>query len=93
MGELGIMISGITGAFRAGRTLEVKQKLTKRICASWAQITGQPVKQLVAGLTEIDSDVTMEYGLILPYPGGETKCSRTTRPPLTESEARASNKR
>ena len=28
-------------------------------------------KQVVAGLNEIDSDVTMEYGLILPDPGHE----------------------
>lgn len=28
-------------------------------------------KQLIAGLTEIDSEVQMEYGLILPCPGDE----------------------
>ena len=28
-------------------------------------------KQLIAGLTEIDSEVQMEYGLILPRPGDE----------------------
>jgi phenylpyruvate tautomerase PptA (4-oxalocrotonate tautomerase family) len=40
--------------------------------ASWSEITGQPQKRVVAGLTEIDSDVTMEYGLVLPHPGDET---------------------
>jgi len=30
-------------------------------------------KQLLAGLNEIDSDATMEYGLILPHPDGETE--------------------
>ena len=65
------LITGITGQIRAGRTLEQKQKLIKQICSSWSEITGQPQKQVVAGLTEIDSDVTMEYGLILPHPGGE----------------------
>jgi hypothetical protein len=64
-------ISGATGAIRAGRPLAVKQKLIKQICASWCEITGQSGKQLVAGLTEIASDVT--YGLILPHPGGETE--------------------
>jgi hypothetical protein len=39
--------------------------------ASWTEITGQPAKQLIAGLTEIDSEVQMEYGLILPRPGDE----------------------
>lgn len=72
-GEPDSRISGITGAIRAGRTLEVKQTLIKRIAASWSAITGQPEKQLLAGLSEIDSDVTMEYGLILPHPGGEAE--------------------
>jgi len=72
-GEIDNKISGITGAIREGRTLAQKQKLIKQICASWSEITGLPVKQLVGGLTEIDSDVTMEYGLILPHHGGETE--------------------
>jgi hypothetical protein len=72
-GELDTKISGITGAIRAGRTLDVKQKLIKRIAASWSAITGQPEKQLLAGLNEVDSDITMEYGLILPHSGGETE--------------------
>ena len=72
-GEIDTKISGIQGAIRAGRPLEVKQKLIKQISADWSKITGQPEKQVLAGLTEIDSDVTMEYGLILPHPGGETQ--------------------
>jgi phenylpyruvate tautomerase PptA (4-oxalocrotonate tautomerase family) len=69
--EPDISISGITGSIRAGRTLEQKQKLIKQIVASWTEITGQPAKQLIAGLTEIDSEIQMEYGLILPRPGDE----------------------
>jgi phenylpyruvate tautomerase PptA (4-oxalocrotonate tautomerase family) len=72
-GEVDTKISGIQGAIRAGRTLEVKQKLIRQIVASWSEITGQPAREVVAGLTEIDSDVSMEYGLILPHPGGETE--------------------
>ena len=53
------------------RTLEQKQKLIKQIVASWTEITGQPANQLIAGLTEIDPEVEMEYGLILPRPGDE----------------------
>src|SRR5277367_5119851 len=64
-------ITGITGSVREGRTLAVKQKLIKTIVAKWSEITGQSPKEVVAGLSEIDSDVTMEYGLILPHPGGE----------------------
>lgn len=70
-GELDTKLSGITGAIRAGRPLEVKQQLITRISKAWSEITGQPQKQVLAGLNEIDSDVTMEYGLILPHPGGE----------------------
>jgi len=66
-------LSGIQGAIRAGRTLDQKQTLIKRIVNSWCEITGQPKKQVLAGLTEIDSDITIEYGLILPHPGGETE--------------------
>jgi phenylpyruvate tautomerase PptA (4-oxalocrotonate tautomerase family) len=72
-GDVDSKISRITGAIRAGRPLDVKQKLIKSISASWAAITGQPEKELVAGLTEVDSDVSMEFGLILPRPGGETE--------------------
>jgi hypothetical protein len=70
-GELDTKISGITSAIRAGQPVDVKQKLIEQITASWFEIAGQPAKQVVAGLTEIDSDVTMEYGLILPHPGDE----------------------
>ena len=70
-GEPDAKVSGITGQIRAGRTLEQKQRLIKQIVASWTEITGQPAKQLIAGLTEIDSEVQMEYGLILPKPGDE----------------------
>lgn len=72
-GEIDTKISGIQGAIRAGRPLEVKQALIKQISAAWSKITGQTEKQVLAGLTEIDSDITMEYGLILPHPGGETE--------------------
>lgn len=71
--EIDTRISGIQGATRAGRPLEVKQALIKQISAAWSEITGEPEKQVLAGLSEIDSDITMEYGLILSYPGGETE--------------------
>ena len=76
-GEPDTKLSGIQGAIRAGRTLDVKQKLIKTICTSWSEITGQPEKQVLAGLNEIDSDVTIEYGLILPHPGGEAEWFET----------------
>lgn len=80
--EVDPTISMIQGAIRAGRPLDVKQKLIKRISASWSAITGQPEKQVFAGLTEMDSDVTMEYGLILPHPGGEAEWFTTNKDAL-----------
>ena len=70
-GEPDAEVTGITGSIREGRTLQQKQKLIKQITASWCEITGQSPKHVIAGLTEIDSDVTMEYGLILPHPRDE----------------------
>jgi phenylpyruvate tautomerase PptA (4-oxalocrotonate tautomerase family) len=70
-GEIDTKVSRITGAIRAGRPLDVKQNLIKRISASWSAITGQPEQQLVAGLTEVDPDVTMEFGQFVSRPGAE----------------------
>jgi hypothetical protein len=72
-GEPDTKLTGIQGSIRAGRTLEVKQSLIKRIVESWCEITGQPAKQVLAGLTEIDSEIQMEYGLLLPRPGDESE--------------------
>jgi phenylpyruvate tautomerase PptA (4-oxalocrotonate tautomerase family) len=80
--EVDTTISMIQGAIRAGRPLDVKQKLIKRISASWSAITGQPEKQVLASLSEMDSDVTMEWGLILPHPGGEAEWFATNKDAL-----------
>ena len=58
-GEIDTKISGMQGAIRVGRPLDVKQKLIKQISAAWSQITGQPEKQLLAGLSEINSDISI----------------------------------
>ena len=71
-GQLDTEVSWITGAIRAGRPLEIKQKLIKEISAAWSEMTGQPQKHLQAGLTEVDPDVTMEFGPILPHLGEES---------------------
>ncbi|MFF7474096.1 tautomerase family protein [Streptomyces sp. NPDC008092] len=66
-------ISGIQGSIRAGRTLAAKQNLIRSITAAYSEIAGVSPKQVLSGLNEIDSDITMEYGLILPHPGGEAE--------------------
>jgi phenylpyruvate tautomerase PptA (4-oxalocrotonate tautomerase family) len=90
-GESDNKLSGITGAIRAGRSLEVKQRLIKRISASWSEITGQSQNHLVAGLTELDPDIVMEYGLILPRPGAEKEWFTKMRSPSTESRGQDSD--
>jgi hypothetical protein len=64
---------GSKGRFAPAVPSTKKQTLIKRIVDSWCKITGQPKTQVLAGPTEIESDITMEYGLILPHPGGETE--------------------
>jgi phenylpyruvate tautomerase PptA (4-oxalocrotonate tautomerase family) len=75
-------LSGITGAIRAGRPVKVKQELLKKITESWSAITGQPAKQIVAGISDLDPETVMEYGLILPRPGGEAEWFRANRDAL-----------
>lgn len=72
-GQLDTALSLISGSIRTGRSIEVKQQLVKTIVESWSQITGQPLAQVVAGVTEIEPEVIMEYGLFLPRPGDETE--------------------
>jgi phenylpyruvate tautomerase PptA (4-oxalocrotonate tautomerase family) len=76
-GEPDTKLTGIQGSVRAGRTVEVNQKLIQRILASWCEITGQPAKEVLAGLTDIDSEIQMEYGLLLPHPGDEAEWFKT----------------
>ena len=72
-GQLDTTLSLISGSIRTGRSIEVKQQLVKTIVKSWSQITGQPLAQVVAGVTEIEPEMIMEYGLFLPRPGDETE--------------------
>jgi phenylpyruvate tautomerase PptA (4-oxalocrotonate tautomerase family) len=70
-GKLDTESSMINGSIRAGRTLEGKQRLLRRISTAWAEITGLSQMHLVSRLVEIDPSVAMEFGLILPHPGEE----------------------
>lgn len=72
-GQPDTTLSLISGSIRSGRSIEVKQQLVKTIVESWSQITGQPLAQVVAGVTEIEPEVIMEYGLFLPRPGEEAE--------------------
>jgi phenylpyruvate tautomerase PptA (4-oxalocrotonate tautomerase family) len=90
-GELDTRISGITGAMGEGRILEIKQELITRITAAWSEITGQPAKQVVAGLTR---DRLRHHHGIQPHPPAPRRRNRMVRhetpTPWTESKAQAS---
>ena len=66
--ENGTLINAIV---RAGRTLETRQALLKSLSAAWSRLTGQPERNLILKVDEVDPATVMEAGLILPRPGEE----------------------
>ncbi len=56
---------------RAGRSLSERQRLLKRISASVSASLDKPEGELILSVNEINSSTAMEFGLILPQPGGE----------------------
>jgi phenylpyruvate tautomerase PptA (4-oxalocrotonate tautomerase family) len=71
-GEEDASYSIIRCGVRAGRTLEVRQRILQEISDSWSRLTGQPATQLMLSLSQTDASDVMEAGLILPEPGQET---------------------
>ncbi|MEJ0093988.1 MAG: tautomerase family protein [Methylocella sp.] len=72
----------ITGLIRSGRSIDIKQILLRKISASFSRITGKAEIELVLGVTEIDPNTAMEYGLILPKPGAEAEWFSTNKKAL-----------
>jgi phenylpyruvate tautomerase PptA (4-oxalocrotonate tautomerase family) len=77
----------ISGLIRSGRPTDVKQMLLRKISASFSRITGKAEIDLVIGLTEIDPNTAMEYGLILPKPGAEAEWFASNKMALGGIEA------
>jgi len=71
-GEEDTSFSFVSGNVRAGRTLEVVQRILREISDSWSRLTGQPATQLMIALSPTDASYIMEAGLILPEPGQES---------------------
>ena len=69
--KVDLRTSNINCIIRAGRTVAARQQIMKEIAAAWSRLTGQPENQLVIRVFEVNSDTVMEFGLILPAPGGE----------------------
>jgi phenylpyruvate tautomerase PptA (4-oxalocrotonate tautomerase family) len=64
--------SFVSCGIRAGRTLDVRQRILQEISDSWSRLTGQPATQLMISLSQTDASDIMEAGLILPEPGQES---------------------
>ena len=69
--KVDLKASTITCIIRAGRTVATRQQIMKEIATAWSRLTGQPENQLLIRVFEVNSETVMEFGLILPAPGGE----------------------
>jgi len=56
---------------RAGRSLAERQRLLKRISGRVSTSLDKPEGELILSVNEINASTAMEFGLILPHPGGE----------------------
>lgn len=56
---------------RAGRSLVERQRLVKRISGRVSVALQRPESGLILSVNEMNSSTAMEFGLILPLPGGE----------------------
>ena len=69
--KVDLRTSNINCIIRAGRTVATRQQIMKEIATAWSRLTGQPESQLLIRVFEVNSETVMEFGLILPAPGGE----------------------
>jgi phenylpyruvate tautomerase PptA (4-oxalocrotonate tautomerase family) len=56
---------------RAGRSLAERQRLLKRVSSCVSEALQKPESLLMLSVNEVNSITAMEFGLILPHPGGE----------------------
>ncbi len=82
--ENGTLINAIV---RAGQTLETRHALLKSLSATWSRLTGQPERNLILKVDEVDPATVMEAGLILPRPGEEAAWFEANKAILGEMHA------
>jgi phenylpyruvate tautomerase PptA (4-oxalocrotonate tautomerase family) len=70
-GEIDDKVGIFLGMIREGRSNKERQHLIQRMSASIARVLGRPENELIVSITEITSATAMEFGIILPQPGGE----------------------
>ncbi len=61
----------VTGALREGRSEREKQRLLRKVSQGISRVMSKPENKLILAINEIISATTMEFGLVLPQPGGE----------------------
>ena len=70
-GEVDDNIVIVIASLREGRSIREKQVLLRKISQSISKVTSKPEKELILTINEITSSTSMEFGLVLPQPGGE----------------------
>jgi phenylpyruvate tautomerase PptA (4-oxalocrotonate tautomerase family) len=70
-GEIDDQVGVFLGMIREGRSIKERQRIIQRMSKSISGVLGRPEKELILNISEINSATAMEFGLILPHPGGE----------------------
>jgi len=70
-GEIDDQVGVFLGMIREGRSIKERQSLIQKMSKSISSALERPENQLILNVSEINSATAMEFGLILPHPGGE----------------------
>jgi len=66
--------------------------MIQRMSQSISAVLERPENELILNISEINSATAMEFGLILPYPGGDPECFEKNKKALKGSQARVSER-
>ena len=61
----------LNGTIREGRSIKERQQLLGKLSKSLSEALNKPENEFILSLNEITSATAMDFGLILPQPGGE----------------------
>ena len=70
-GEIDDKVGVFLGMIREGRSIKERQRIIQRMSKSISDVLGRRENELILNISEINSATAMEFGLILPHPGGE----------------------
>ena len=70
-GKIDDQVGAFLGMIREGRSIKERQSLIQKMSKSISSALERPENQLILNVSEINSATAMEFGLILPHPGGE----------------------